>query len=323
MELGGTIIVFGVLALVVLIVVAKTAIVVPQQNAYVVERLGRFSGTLGAGFHVLLPFVDVIRYRHSLKEQAYDIPAQVCITRDNVQVGVDGVLYMKVLNPERASYGINDYLFAISQLAQTTLRSEIGKIDLDKTFEERTNINMSVVSELDKASESWGVKVLRYEIKNITPPADVLAAMEKQMRAEREKRAVILTSEGARDAAVNNAEGRKQETIKASEARKQQQINEAEGQASAILAVAAATAEGLRRVAETITADGGLEAVQLRVAEQYIAQFGQLAKASNTLVLPANAADVGSMIALAMQSMQAMGRPTLTPPHVPPRNPSS
>ena len=323
MEIGGTVIVFAVLAIVVLIVIAKTAVVVPQQNAYVVERLGRYSGTLGAGFHVLLPFVDVIRYRHSLKEQAYDIPAQVCITRDNVQVGVDGVLYMKVLNPERASYGITDYLFAISQLAQTTLRSEIGKIDLDRTFEERTNINMSVVSELDKASEAWGVKVLRYEIKNITPPADILAAMEKQMRAEREKRAVILTSEGARDAAINNAEGRKQETIKASEARKQQQINEAEGQASAILAVAAATAEGLRRVAEAIKTDGGEEAVQLRVAEQYIAQFGQLAKSSNTLVLPANAADVGSMIALAMQSIRGMGRMQSGTPPAPPRNASS
>ena len=294
-------IVLLVLAIVVLIVIAKTAVVVPQQNAYVVERLGRYSGTLGAGFHVLLPFVDVIRYRLSLKEGAYDIPAQVCITRDNVQVGVDGVLYLKVLNAERASYGIADYLFAITQLAQTTLRSEIGKIDLDKTFEERTNINLSVVTELDKASEPWGVKVLRYEIKNITPPHDVLAAMEKQMRAEREKRAVILTSEGSRDAVINAAEGSKQETIKASEARKQQQINEAEGQASAILAVAAATAEGLRRVAETIQMQGGMEAVQLRVAEQYIAQFGELAKSSNTLVLPANAADVGSMIALAMK----------------------
>jgi regulator of protease activity HflC (stomatin/prohibitin superfamily) len=229
------------------------------------------------------------------------------------------VLYLKVLNPERASYGITDYLFAISQLAQTTLRSEMGKIDLDKTFEERTNINMSVVSELDKASESWGVKVLRYEIKNITPPSDILAAMEKQMRAEREKRAVILTSEGTRDAQVNNAEGKKQETIKASEARKQQQINEAEGQASAILAVAAATAEGLRRVAETIKAEGGMEAVQLRVAEQYITQFGHLAKASNTLVLPANAADVGSMIALAMKSIQAVSAADPGTPPIPPR----
>jgi regulator of protease activity HflC (stomatin/prohibitin superfamily) len=304
-----------ILAVVVLIVIAKTAVVVPQQNAYVVERLGRYSGTLGAGFHVLLPFVDVIRYRHSLKEGAYDIPAQVCITRDNVQVGVDGVLYLKVLNAERASYGIADYLFAITQLAQTTLRSEIGKIDLDKTFEERTNINLSVVTELDKASEPWGVKVLRYEIKNITPPHDVLAAMEKQMRAEREKRAVILTSEGTRDAVINAAEGSKQETIKASEARKQQQINEAEGQAAAILAVAAATAEGLRRVADAMQTQGGMEAVQLRVAEQYIAQFGELAKSSNTLVLPANAADVGSMIALAMKIITGAGaNGTINPP---------
>jgi regulator of protease activity HflC (stomatin/prohibitin superfamily) len=309
----GGLIVFFVLAILVLIIIAKTAIVVPQQSAYVVERLGRYSGTLQAGFHVLLPFVDTIRYRHSLKEMAVDIPAQVCITRDNVQVGVDGVLYLKVLNPERASYGISDYMFAISQLAQTTLRSEVGKIDLDKTFEERTNINTAVVSELDKASESWGVKVLRYEIKNITPPHDILAAMEKQMRAEREKRAVILTSEGTRDAAINTAEGVKQEVIKASEARKQQQINEAEGQASAIMAVATATAEGIRKVAESIKMEGGYEAVQLRVAEQYIGQFGELAKKSNTLVLPANVADVGSMIALAMTAIKAEGA-GLTPP---------
>jgi regulator of protease activity HflC (stomatin/prohibitin superfamily) len=245
---GGFIVII-LLAIMALIVIAKTAIVVPQQSAFVVERLGRYSGTLDAGFHILLPFIDVIRYKHSLKEAALDIPAQVCITRDNVQVGVDGVLYLKILNPERASYGIQDYLFAISQLAQTTLRSEVGKIDLDRTFEERTNINIAVVAELDKASEPWGVKVLRYEIKNITPPADILAAMEKQMRAEREKRAVILTSEGQRDAAVNSAEGDKQQTIKASEARKQQQINESEGQAAAILAVATATAEGIKRVA--------------------------------------------------------------------------
>ena len=290
-----------ILAFLVLVIIAKTAVVVPQQSAYVVERLGRFHAILNAGFHVLLPFVDAIRYRHSLKETAVDIPAQVCITRDNVQVGVDGVLYLKVLNPERASYGISDYLFAISQLAQTTLRSEVGKIDLDRTFEERTNINTAVVSELDKASEAWGVKVLRYEIKNITPPVDVLAAMEKQMRAEREKRAVILTSEGTRDAAINTAEGMKQEVIKQSEARKQQQINEAEGQAAAITSVATATAEGIRRVAEAIRLPGGHEAVQLRVAEQYIGQFGELARKSNTIVLPANVADVGSMIALAMK----------------------
>ena len=290
-----------ILTFLVLIVVAKTAVVVPQQSAYVVERLGRFHGILNAGFHVLLPFVDVIRYRHSLKETAVDIPAQVCITRDNVQVGVDGVLYLKVLNPERASYGISDYMFAISQLAQTTLRSEVGKIDLDRTFEERTNINTQVVSELDKASEAWGVKVLRYEIKNITPPADILAAMEKQMRAEREKRAVILTSEGTRDAAINTAEGMKQEVIKQSEARKTQQINEAEVEAAAITSVATATAAGIRSVAEAIKLPGGQEAVQLRVAEQYIGQFGELAKKSNTMVLPANVADVASMVALAMK----------------------
>jgi regulator of protease activity HflC (stomatin/prohibitin superfamily) len=301
----GGVISLVILAVLVLIVIARTAVVVPQQSAYVVERLGRYHATLGAGFHVLLPFVDVIRYRHSLKETAIDIPAQVCITRDNVQVGVDGILYLKVLNAERASYGISDFGFAISQLAQTTLRSEVGKIDLDRTFEERTNINTQVVTELDKASESWGIKVLRYEIKNITPPHDVLAAMEKQMRAEREKRAVILTSEGARDAAINTAEGDKQQVIKASEARKQQQINEAEGQAAAILSVATATAEGIRRVADAIKLPGGYEAVQLRVAEQYVAQFGNLAKESNTLVLPANASDVGAMIALAMKSIQA------------------
>jgi regulator of protease activity HflC (stomatin/prohibitin superfamily) len=294
-----------ILTFLVLIIVAKTAVVVPQQSAFVVERLGRFHGILNAGFHVLLPFVDVIRYRHSLKEIAVDIPAQVCITRDNVQVGVDGVLYLKVLNPERASYGIADYMFAISQLAQTTLRSEVGKIDLDRTFEERTNINTQVVSELDKASEAWGVKVLRYEIKNITPPADILAAMEKQMRAEREKRAVILTSEGTRDAAINTAEGMKQEVIKQSEARKTQQINEAEGQAAAITSVATATAAGIRSVAEAITLPGGQEAVQLRVAEQYIGQFGELAKKSNTIVLPANVADVGSMVALAMKLIKS------------------
>jgi regulator of protease activity HflC (stomatin/prohibitin superfamily) len=298
--MSGAVIVFLALAVLVIIILAKTAVVVPQQSAYVIERLGKFSGTLFAGFHILLPFIDVIRYRHTLKEQSSDIPAQVCITRDNVQVGVDGILYLKVLNPERASYGIGDYHFAISQLAQTTLRSEIGKIDLDRTFEERTNINTSVVTELDKASESWGVKVLRYEIRNITPPGDILAAMEKQMRAEREKRAVILQSEGTRDAAINTAEGEKQQVIKASEARKQQQINEALGQAEAILSVATATAEGLKRVATAITVDGGHDAVRLRVAEQYVAQFGQLAHGSTNLVLPANIGDVGAMIALAM-----------------------
>ena len=289
-----------VLAIVLLIVLSRTAVVVPQQSAFVVERLGRYNGVLNAGFHVLVPFMDAIRYRHSLKEDAMDIPEQICITRDNVQVGVDGVLYLKVLNPERASYGISDYRFAITQLAQTTLRSEVGKIELDRTFEERSHINIEVVTELDKASEPWGVKVLRYEIKNITPPKDVLAAMEKQMRAEREKRAAILTSEGHRDSAINMAEGDKQQVIKQSEANRQQQINEAEGQASAILAVANATAEGIRQLASAIQSPGGQQAVQLRIAEQYIGQLGNLAKEGNTLVVPANLTDVASMMALAM-----------------------
>jgi regulator of protease activity HflC (stomatin/prohibitin superfamily) len=298
-DIGGTLIVFIFLAFVAIVVIAKTAVVVPQQSAFVVERLGRYHATLQAGFHILIPFLDSIRYRHSLKEVAIDIPAQVCITRDNVHVGVDGILYLKVLDPERASYGISNFNFAITQLAQTNLRSEIGKITLDKTFEERTNINAAVVTELDKASEPWGVKVLRYEIKNITPPHDVLAAMEKQMRAEREKRAVILTSEGTRDALINNAEGDKQQVIKASEARRQQQINEADGQAAAILAVATATAEGIRKVADTIRQPGGVEATQLRVAEQYVRQFGELAKASTTMILPANVADIAGMVATA------------------------
>ncbi len=301
---GGVIFALALVALA-LYTVSRTAVVVPQQSAYVVERLGRYTGTLGAGFHILLPFVDVIRYKHSLKEQAIDIPAQTCITRDNVQVHVDGILYLKVLNPERASYGISDYVFALVQLAQTTLRSEMGKIDLDRTFEERSHINGQVVSEVDKASEAWGVKVLRYEIKNIKPPDDVPAAMEKQMRAEREKRAVILASEGERDAAINTAEGKKQQVIKQSEANRQLQINEAEGEASAILARATATAEGIRKVAESIGAQGGMEAVQLRVAEQYITNFGELAKTGNTLILPANLSDVGSMISLAMNVIKS------------------
>jgi regulator of protease activity HflC (stomatin/prohibitin superfamily) len=287
----------------------KIVVVVPQQNAYVVERLGKFAGVLDAGMHILVPFMDVIRYRHVLKEQAIDIPEQICITKDNVQVAVDGILYLKILDPERTSYGINNYVFAITQLAQTTLRSEVGKIDLDKTFEERTHINTQVVTEVDKASDAWGVKVLRYEIKNITPPQDVIAAMEKQMRAEREKRAVILQSEGERDAAINTAEGQKQQVIKASEAKKQQQINEAEGQAAAILAVARATADGIRAVAQAIGSEGGFEAVQLRVAEQYIQQFGQLAKAGNSLVIPSNLSDPASLLAVAMNVIQRGGAP--------------
>jgi regulator of protease activity HflC (stomatin/prohibitin superfamily) len=288
-----------VFALLAIVVIAKSAVVVPQQTAVIIERWGRYTKTLSAGFHILIPFFERVAYRHTLKEQAIDIPEQICITKDNVQVGIDGVLYMKVLDAARASYGIADYLFAISQLAQTTLRSEIGKIDLDRTFEERAAINASVVAELDKATDPWGVKVLRYEIKNINPPHDVIEAMEKQMRAEREKRAVILTSEGERDAQINQAEGEKQRVIKESEAAKQQQINEAEGEAEAILAVATATAEGLRRVADALTTDGGDKAMRLRIAEDYISQFGNLAKAANTLVVPATLSDISSMIAVA------------------------
>ena len=288
-----------VVVVLVVMVIAKTAIVVPQQSAYVVEYLGKYRKTLKAGFHILIPFVERVAYKHNLKESAVDIQEQICITRDNVQVGVDGVLYLKVLDAQRASYGIGDYIFAIGQLAQTTLRSEIGKIDLDRTFEERGTINTSVVMELDKASDPWGVKVLRYEIKNINPPQDVLSAMEKQMRAEREKRAVILTSEGERDAKINEAEGGKQQVIKESEAAKQQKINEAEGEAEAILSVSTATAEGLRRVAIALETAGGDKAMQLRIAEQYIEEFGRLAKTGNTFVVPSNLSDIASMIALA------------------------
>ncbi len=306
------IVVLAIVALVV-VVLAKTATVVPQQSAYVVETLGRYNRTLQAGFHILIPFVDRIAYRHSLKEDAVDIPEQICITRDNVQVGVDGVLYLQVLDARNASYGITNYKFAIAQLAQTTLRSEIGKIELDRTFEERSRINTNVVSELDKASEPWGVKVLRYEIKNINPPRDVIQAMEKQMRAEREKRAVVLTSEGERDAKINQAEGEKQRVIKQSEANQQQQINEARGEAEAILAVATATGAGLRQVGAALASPGGMEAMQLRVAEAYIQQFGKLAdEASSTLIVPANLSDVASMIAMATNVVknQTAPRPT-------------
>jgi regulator of protease activity HflC (stomatin/prohibitin superfamily) len=270
--------------------------------------------------------MENIAYKHNLKERAIDIPEQICITKDNVQVGIDGVLYLQVLDAARASYGISDYNFAISQLAQTTLRSEIGKIDLDRTFEERGKINVNVVSELDKATEPWGVKVLRYEIKNINPPHDVLSAMEKQMRAEREKRAVVLTSEGERDAKINQAEGDKQRVIKQSEANRQQQINEAQGEAEAILAVATATAEGLRRVAEAVSATGGREAMQLRVAEDYIQQFGNLAQKSNTLVVPANLSDIAGMIALATKVFDQSHRDGGAgngPPTSPPPSPRS
>jgi regulator of protease activity HflC (stomatin/prohibitin superfamily) len=295
-----------------LVVLSQMAVVVPQQKVFLVERLGRFRGSLQAGFHVLLPFVDVVSYRLSLKELALDVAEQVCITRDNVQVSVDGVLYLKVMNPERAAYGVSDYTFAIVQLAQTTLRSEIGKIDLDRTFEERTRINTALVMELDKASEAWGIKVLRYELKNIAPPRDVLAAMEKQMRAEREKRATVLTSEGERDARINAAEGHKQQMIKESEGKRQSQVNEADGAAQAIFGIAKATAAGLQEVALASQAQGAKEAMSLRLAEAYIQQFGAIAKASTTLVVPANAADPASMLATASRILQAASTVTDT-----------
>ena len=297
MEIG--LIVAVAVTAVVAIAIIKMAVVVPQQSAYVVENLGKFSRTLTAGFHLLVPFLEIVAYRHTLKEQALDVTEQICITSDNVQVGVDGVLYIKVQAPHQASYGIGDYNFAVTQLAQTTLRSEIGKIELDKTFEERTKINQRVVDELDEATESWGIKVLRYEIKSINPPQDVVAAMEKQMRAEREKRATVLTSEGERDAAINVAEGEKRSVVLASEAAKEQQINEAQGEATAILAVAEATANGLRAVAEALTSEGGTQAMQLRVAEAYIEEFGKLAKTGTTMIVPANLSDVASMIGAA------------------------
>jgi regulator of protease activity HflC (stomatin/prohibitin superfamily) len=306
--------VFIVLAFIAVVLVWRTATVVPQQSAYVVENLGRYSRTLSAGFHILIPFIERIAYKHSLKEQANDVAEQICITRDNVQVAVDAILYLQVLDPHLASYGITDYSFAIGQLAQTTLRSEIGKIELDRTFEARATINANIVSELDKASGAWGVKVMRYEIKNISPPKDILSAMEKQMRAEREKRAVVLTSEGERDAKINEAEGDKQRVIKASEASKQQQINEADGQAAAILAVATATAAGLRQVGAALSDRGGIEAMQLRIGEEYVRQFGKMAKESTTLVIPGQLSDLASVVSMATSIIRKPDAPAAPAP---------
>jgi regulator of protease activity HflC (stomatin/prohibitin superfamily) len=292
-----TVVVILVLAL---LLVWMTVKVVPQQTAFIVERLGKFHGVLQPGINWVIPFFDRIAYKHSLKEKAIDIPEQICITRDNVQVRVDGVLFLQVVDPQRASYGIGDYIFGVTQLAQTTMRSEMGKIDLDKTFEERTTVNQAVVHAIDEAAIGWGVKMLRYEIKNITPPQSVLHAMEKQMQAERERRALILQSDGEKMAAVNVAEGQKQKVVLESEALKTRQINEAEGQAEAIKSVAEATAEGIRVVAAAIQEKGGMDAVQLKVAEQLVQQFGNLAKSTNTMILPANFGDMSSMIATAM-----------------------
>lgn len=288
------------IALVVVLFISAGVKIIPQQSAYVVERLGKYHSTLNAGVNYIIPFIDRVSYRHTLKEQTIDIPEQVCITRDNVQVGVDGVLFMQVVDPQMASYGIANYGISVIQLAQTTMRSEIGKIDLDKTFEERTAINSAIVSAVNEAARTWGVKILRYEIKNIVPPDTVLKAMEKQMQAEREKRANILQSEGEKQSAINVAEGQKQKVVLESEASRQRQINEATGQAEAIRAVAEATADGLRAVSGAIKAEGGLEAVQLRVAEKFVEQFGQVAKQGTTMILPANFGDMASLIATAM-----------------------
>ena len=292
----GPIIAAGIVILLIITLVNTTRIV-PQKKAFIVERLGKYSRTLGAGFHILTPFMDRVAYKHSLKEVAVDVPPQSCITRDNIAVEVDGVLYLQVIDPVKASYGIENFLFASTQLSQTTMRSEIGKLELDRTFEERELINHAIINAVDKASDPWGVKITRYEIKNIHPPQTVRDALEKQMRAERSKRAAIAESEGERQAKINVAEGTKQEAIANSEGEKQKRINEAEGRAKEIEVIALATAEGIRRIAEAIQQPGGADAVNLRVAEQYIKQFGNLAKEGNTLIIPSNLSEVGGMVA--------------------------
>ncbi len=284
-------------AVLVVTAILKGARVVPQRNAYVVERLGKFSRSLDAGFHVLIPFLDSIVARHSLKEQVIDVPSQMCITRDNIAIEIDGVLFLQVLDPAKATYGVTNYFMAASQLAQTTLRSEIGKMDLDRTFEERDSINANIVDALDKACEPWGVKVMRYEISNINPPQSVKDALEKQMRAERERRAQVAMSEGDREARINVAEGHKQEAIKQSEAIKIRQINEAEGKAREIELLAQATAQGIALIAQAINTPGGKDAVSLRVAEQYVTEFGRLAQHTNTMIIPSNLGDIGGMVA--------------------------
>jgi regulator of protease activity HflC (stomatin/prohibitin superfamily) len=294
------------LALVVVLLI-KTMKIVPQRQAFIVERLGKYHKTLEAGLHILLPFIDKVSYRHSLKEQAIDVPPQMCITRDNISVEVDGILYMQVMDPKNASYGINNYAFASSQLAQTTMRSVIGKLDLDKTFEERDSINGTIVEAVDAASDPWGVKVTRYEVKNITPPQSIKDAMEKQMRAEREKRAVIAESEGERQSQINQADGQRQAAIAKSEGEKMKRINEAEGRAAEIRAVALATAEGITGIAKAINAEGGSEAVNLRIAEQYISEFGKLAQTNNTMIIPSNLSDIAGLVASAKSVMSHVG----------------
>ena len=294
----------GTFALVVLIVVAvfifKLIKVVPQQNAWVVERLGKYHRTLGPGLNWLLPFIDRVAYKHSLKEIPLDVPPQVCITKDNTQLQVDGILYFQVTDPMRASYGSSNYITAITQLAQTTLRSVIGRMELDKTFEERDHINTAIVSAIDDSAANWGVKVLRYEIKDLTPPKEILHAMQAQITAEREKRALIAASEGRKQEQINIATGEREAAIAKSEGDKQASINRAQGEAAAILAIAEASAEALRKTAAAIREPGGSDAVNLKVAEQYVDAFGQLAKTNNSIIVPANLSDISGLIASAM-----------------------
>ncbi len=287
------------IAIFIVLIFISTIKIVPQRSAFIIERLGKYRDTLQAGFHIIFPYVDRISYKHTLKEQSIDVASQICITRDNISVEVDGILYLQVMDPKKASYGIDHYRFASIQLAQTTMRSVIGTMELDKTFEERDIINLSIVAAVDKASDPWGVKVTRYEVKNITPPQSIKDAMEKQMRAEREKRATIAESEGEKQAKINVAEGDKQELIKKSEGEKQKRINEAEGRAAEIEKVAFATAGGIREIAGAINEKGGMDAVNLRVAEQYLKEFGNLAKENNTMILPSNLTDVAGIVATA------------------------
>lgn len=299
-----------ILAFFILILFLKTARVVPQKTVFIVERLGKYHATLEAGFHILIPFIDRVAYKHSLKEIVMDVPPQSCITKDNIQVEVDGILYLQVMDPVRASYGVNNYSFASIQLAQTTMRSEIGKIELDRTFEERETINAAIVTNIDKASEPWGLKVIRYEIKNINPPPSIKDAMEKQMRAEREKRALIAESEGDKQAKINRAEGDKQEAIAKSEGEKQKRINEAEGRGQEIERIAMATAKGIREIANAISEKGGSDAVNLRIAEQYLGEFGKLAQKNNTMIIPGNLSDVAGMVATISKTFSTMNEKT-------------
>lgn len=293
-------VVFAVLAVFVVVVLVKTAVVVPQRMEFIVERLGKFSKTLGAGFHILVPFLDRVAYKRSLKEVVIDVQSQTCITADNISIAVDGVLYMQVMDSKKSAYGIDNYEIAAAQLAQTSLRSVIGKIELDKTFEERDTLNQQIVAAIDAAATNWGIKVLRYEIKDLTPPQSVMQAMESQMKAVREKRAAIATSEGDRDSRVNRAKGLKEEAIAISEGEMTKQVNEAKGKAQEIELLATATAEGVKKVAAALSAEGGEMAANLRVAEQYVKEFGKLAKESNTMLIPSNMGDMAGMIATAM-----------------------